>query len=86
VDKFYLQLLVWVAVIGGIFGLLWKLGYLARLAGFVRDTKEELHRCSWPTKQELWRSTMMVLFTVAMLGAFLMVVDFVVLKFIRSLI
>ena len=85
VSKFYIQLLIWAVVVGGAFALLWKQGYLARLANYVGETREELRKCSWPTRDELWQSTMLIAVVMFSLGIFTIVVDFVVLKFVRSL-
>ena len=84
-QNFYIQLLVWAAVIGGLFAFLWKQGYLARLSTYVGETRDELRKCSWPSKDELWQSTLMVAVVIFGLGLFTVVVDFVVLKFVRSL-
>ncbi len=82
---FYIQLSIWVAVIGVIFGFLWKSGALARLSDFVISVRDELRKCSWPSRSELWNSTLLILTVVLMLGIFTMVSDFVVLKFVRAL-
>ncbi|MBN9690937.1 MAG: preprotein translocase subunit SecE [Verrucomicrobia bacterium] len=85
-SSFYIQLLIWVAVIGVSFGLLWKFGYLARFASYVGDTRDELKKCAWPSRDELIETTVMVLVTVGILGIFLMVVDWGVLGAIKLLI
>ncbi len=84
-QNFYIQLLVWAAVISGLFAFLWKQGYLVRLSTYVGETRDELRKCSWPSKDELWQSTLMVAVVIFGLGLFTVVVDFVVLKFVRSL-
>jgi len=86
VTSFYIQLLIWAAVIGAAFGLLWKFGYIARFAAYVSDTQEELKKCAWPSREELRETTVMVLVTVALFGFFLLLVDWVLLGGIRFLI
>ena len=86
VTNFYIQLLIWAAVIGTVFGLLWKYGYLARFAKYVEDTQDELKKCSWPSREELRDTTVLVLCTIGILAVFLLVVDAVLLKGIRFLI
>jgi preprotein translocase subunit SecE len=86
VQTFYVQLLIWTAAIVAVFGLLWKYGYLARLAAYVGDTRDELKKCSWPSRDELRDTTVLVMFAIGILAVFLLVVDFVVLKLIRGLI
>lgn len=85
-QKFYIQLLLWAAVIGTVFGLLWKYGYLARFANYVAETRDELKKCSWPSRDELRDTTVLVLCTIGLLAAFLLVVDASLLKVIRTLI
>jgi preprotein translocase subunit SecE len=72
----YLTLFIWVAVIGVIFTWLWRRGDLLRLSRFVQETREELKKCSWPTWQELKGSTVVVTISIALLGAFTVLVDY----------
>ena len=84
--NFYLQLLVWVVVVGAAFAILWKNGYLASLSLYVGETREELRKCTWPTRDELIQSTLLIALVIASLGVFTMVVDFVVLYVIKKLV
>ena len=84
-NKFYIQLLIWGLVILGAFLFLWKQGYLLRLSSYVGETREELRKCSWPSRAELWQSTVLIAVVMFALGLFTIVVDFVVLKFVRTL-
>ncbi len=43
---------------------------------FSRETKDELLKCSWPTRTELRDSTVVVIVAIAILGVFTMVSDF----------
>ena len=43
---------------------------------FSRETKDELLKCSWPTRSELRDSTIIVVVAIAILGVFTMVSDF----------
>ena len=45
-------------------------------AQFVRDVYDELRKVVWPTWPELYRYTLVVLFTVAILGVFIGGVDY----------
>jgi preprotein translocase SecE subunit len=74
----YLKLVIAVLVVGAVFGFLWKRGHLARLANYVRETREELRKCTWPSRDELKGSTLVVVISVALLGAFTVAVDQVV--------
>ena len=66
---------IWAAVIGGVFGLLWWQGQIQRLAVYVQETREELKKCAWPTWDELKGSTALIIVMVALLGAFVVLVD-----------
>jgi len=76
---------IWVAVIGTVFALLWWKGYIAQIANYVRETKEELRKCSWPTWDELKGSTMLVLVSITLIGAFTMAADFVFHLLVRAI-
>ena len=64
-------------MIGAIFAFLWWKGYIAQIANYVRETKEELRKCSWPTWDELKGSTVLVLISLVLIGGFTVVVDFI---------
>jgi len=66
-----------VVVIGVLFGLLWWKGQIRRLSVYFQETREELRKCSWPTVEELKGSTALIIVSIALLGAFTVVVDFV---------
>jgi preprotein translocase subunit SecE len=70
------KILIWVVVIGALFGLLWWQGQIARLRVYIAETREELKKCSWPTLEELKGSTALIIVSIAMLGAFTVAVDF----------
>ena len=57
-----------------------------RAAGFFRDVGIELRKAEWPGRAELVRSTIMVIVAVAMLGVFVGVSDFVLVKFLELII
>jgi len=70
-----ITLLIWVAVIGVIFAVLWRTGQLVRLSTYVQETREELKKCTWPTWDELKGSTVVVVVSTALLGGFTVLVD-----------
>jgi preprotein translocase subunit SecE len=70
-----LTLIIWLAVIAGVFAFLWYKGYLLRLTAYVRATREELKKCNWPDRHELRESTLVVMLSVALLGVFTFVAD-----------
>jgi len=70
-----LTILVWVAVIGAVFGYLWWQGQIRRFATYIQETREELRKCTWPTWEELKGSTVLISITILLLGAFIVLVD-----------
>ncbi len=85
-NQFYIQLLVWVVAVGVAFAILWKNGYLARLSAYVSETRDELRKCTWPTRDELLQSTLLIAVVMGSLGVFTMAVDFVVLYLVKKLV
>ena len=71
----YTKILIWVVVIGGVFGLLWWQGQIRSLVTYWQETREELRKCSWPTIEELKGSTALVIVSIGLLGIFTVVVD-----------
>ncbi len=66
---------IWGAVIGIIFVVLWRKGYLLQLTNYVQQTREELRKCTWPTWEELKGSTVVVTISIIILGGFTVLVD-----------
>ena len=83
--NFYIQLLIWVVVVGVLFGVLWRTGQLLRLANYIQETKEELKKCTWPSRDELKGSTFVVLLSIAGLGAFTFVADLALTFFVKAI-
>jgi preprotein translocase subunit SecE len=81
--NWYLKLLIWVAAIGAVFAYLWRKGYLLRMSNYVAETREELKKCTWPSVQELKGSTVVVIITLAILGAFTVGVDYLLTELIH---
>jgi preprotein translocase subunit SecE len=58
---------------------------VGNLKGFLEEVKVELLKCSWPTRKELFGSSVVVIISVIILGAFVGACDLVnmgLLKFI----
>ena len=62
-------------MVGAIFAFLWSKGYLQQLTDYVRQTREELRKCTWPTWDELKGSTVVVTISIFILGGFTVLVD-----------
>jgi preprotein translocase subunit SecE len=85
VNNFYIQLLIWVVVVGVVFGVLWRTGQLLRLTNYVQETKEELKKCTWPSRDELKGSTFVVLLSILALGVFTVGVDLVMTFIVKGI-
>ncbi|MBI3849635.1 MAG: preprotein translocase subunit SecE [Verrucomicrobia bacterium] len=72
------KIFIWVAVAGVVFAVLWRKGQLERFANYMRSTREELKRCTWPTLAELQGSTVVIFVSIVLLGGFTVGVDFVI--------
>ena len=62
-------------IIGAVFGYLWWQGQIRALANYLQETREELKKCSWPSWVELKGSTVVIMVSIGLLGAFTWVVD-----------
>jgi preprotein translocase subunit SecE len=74
---------IWLGVLVVIIGILWKQGQLMRLANYVRETRDELKKCTWPTWAELKGSTIVVMICIVLIAVFTVVVDFVFMNLVR---
>ena len=54
-----------------------------RLSTFLREVREELSRVSWPTREELIGSAIIVFVGVMILASYIAVVDFALSKTVR---
>ena len=52
---------------------------------FSEDTMEEVKKCSWPTKDQLFESTLLVLIVLVVLTVFVAAVDQILFFFVRLL-
>jgi len=49
--------------------------WLRSLKQYFRDAWNELRRVTWPSKKELWNTTLTVLVVIALAGVFLGAID-----------
>ena len=61
--------------IGAVFGYLWWQGQVRRLAVYCQETWEELKKCSWPSWDELKGSTLLIIISTGLMGAFTYLTD-----------
>ncbi|MGA2788516.1 MAG: preprotein translocase subunit SecE [Verrucomicrobiota bacterium] len=69
------SIIIWAVLIGLAFAYLWWQGQVRQLAAYVQETKAELDKCSWPTWVELKGSTVVIMISIALMGAFTEVLD-----------
>lgn len=48
---------------------------MEKVLDFIRESKAELKRVSWPTKKQVWYSTLVVVALTFVVGAYLGLVD-----------
>ncbi len=77
---------VWCVVFIVAFAIAWRLGWLNRIAQYARETREELRKCTWPSGNELWGSTVIVMVATALLGTFTVVVDLLAAWIVRAIV
>lgn len=53
---------------------------------FVKETRQELKKVSWPSREELWGSTAIVIVTTLIMAAFIGTIDFFLSMAVRILI
>lgn len=56
-----------------------------RANNFLRDVRVESRKVTWPTRAELYESTMVVLVTVAIISGFIFLVDHAVASLITRI-
>lgn len=56
-----------------------------QLRNFYMQTAAEMGKCTWPSRQELFESTMVVIVTVLMISVFVTVIDWLSSNLIKVL-
>jgi len=82
----YLWPAILIVVAMAAFTYFWRQGAFLRLSAYWNETMEELKKCTWPTWEELQGSTVVVIVSVGLLGAFTMFVDAVVTAIIKVIV
>jgi preprotein translocase subunit SecE len=78
---------LWLVALAALFAFayLWRNGHLARFANYIKETREELKKCTWPTWEELRGSTVVVMISILLLGVFTVGVDVILLLVVNTL-
>jgi preprotein translocase subunit SecE len=85
VNNDLVKLGLWVVIVGGVFAYLWRKGHLMKLSTYVAETREELRKCTWPSREELTGSTVVVLVSTILLSLLVIGSDFFILKLVRGI-
>jgi len=75
--------IIGLAALAAVVFYLWRKGHFLRLNQYIQETREELRKCTWPGREELKGSTVVVLVSVVLLSLFTIVVDSVLLLVMR---
>lgn len=60
-------------------------GSLADMKEFLHDTRVEMKQVTWPTREDVWSTTWVVVATVAFFGVFLWLVDLGVQRVVQAI-
>lgn len=85
-DKELIKLGIWVVVIGGLFAFAWWRGWLKRISVYSQETREELRKCTWPSRTELKGSTVVIILASLVLGLMTVAADFIFTVVVRNLV
>jgi preprotein translocase subunit SecE len=77
--------IVLLVVAVAVFFWAWQQGHLLRLGNYVDETKVELRKCTWPTREELKGSTVVVIVSTGIVAVFTVGVDFLISMFVKML-
>ena len=57
-----------------------------KFGNFIQETKQELNKVTWPSRDELLQSTGVVIVTMFIMAGFIAVIDFCLSFFMRMLV
>jgi preprotein translocase subunit SecE len=60
-------------------------GWLGRARTFLVEVRAELGRVTWPTRREVWATTVVVILISALFGIYLYFIDLILTWVVRSL-
>jgi preprotein translocase subunit SecE len=61
-------------------------GVFGRIRSFLRDVRGELKKVSWPTRQDMYKTTLAVVILSVFFGLYLFATDFVFSRLIKKVI
>ena len=58
---------------------------IKQVGNFIQETKQELNKVTWPSRDELWQSTVVVIVTTLLMALFIGIVDLILSMVMRFL-
>ena len=68
----------WVVLLVAVFVILWRTGKIDAIKKYLNETRDQLRKATWPTRDELKQHIVVVLLSSVLLAAFTVAADFVV--------
>ena len=59
------------------------MGWFGRARRFLADVRSELSRVTWPSRREVWATTVVVILTSMLFGIYLYVIDVTLSAFVK---
>ena len=66
---------IFLGLLLGLFAYLWYRGHLQAFRKYVMETRDQLRKCTWPTRNELYQHTVVVFLSTLMMGLFTVLAD-----------
>ena len=67
--------IVWTVLIVGVFVLLWTTGKIEAIKKYLHETREQLRKATWPTREELKQHIVVVMLSSLLLAIFTVIAD-----------
>lgn len=81
--EWYIRLLIIVVALFASAGILSLTSYWRKVLSLARGARIELRKVHWPTKDEWWKATLMVIVIVTVFALFLSLIDWILAAFIQ---
>ncbi len=78
----YIRLLVVVVALVVATAMMWLTSYRTRIISLVKGARIELYKVHWPSKDEVLKTTLLVLAIVTVFALFLSLIDLILTRFI----
>lgn len=82
-EPWYIRLLIVVAALLAASAVMALTSYRSKILSLARGARIELKKVHWPSKDEWWKATLMVLVIVTVFALFLSLVDWILAAFVK---